>query len=189
MKAACIIHPEDFVDDRPFRQEPRPAMQAGGVAIDGVRLTPLVGNPDDRGELFVLLTVADVDLELGPVQHVYSVTAEPGSIRAWVFHKRQHDRLAYFQGDFRVVLYDIRAESPTFGRLQVLDVGADNPVRLVIPPFVVHGVQNRGSGPSSFVNMPTRPYDPANPDKSRLPWDHPGIPYDFAGPSGAAVAR
>jgi dTDP-4-dehydrorhamnose 3,5-epimerase len=44
---------------------------------------------------------------------------------------------------------------------------------------VVHGVQNRGSENAYFINMPTRAYDPAAPDKSRLPANHPGIPYVF----------
>jgi dTDP-4-dehydrorhamnose 3,5-epimerase len=61
----------------------------------------------------------------------------------------------------------------------VLDVGAENPVLLTIPPLVVHGVQNRGAADVQFVNMPTRAYDPARPDKARLPYGHPGIPYVF----------
>jgi dTDP-4-dehydrorhamnose 3,5-epimerase len=111
--------------------------------------------------------------------HVYAVTAAPGSVRAWVFHKRQSDRLAFTNGALRVVLYDLREHSPTFGRLNVLDVGAENKLQLTIPPFVVHGVQNRGAGAATFINMPTRAYDPSYPDKSRLPYDHPGIPYRF----------
>jgi dTDP-4-dehydrorhamnose 3,5-epimerase len=83
------------------------------------------------------------------------------------------------QGSFRVVLYDLRPDSPTYGVLNVLDVGAANKLQLTIPPFVVHAVQNLGDEDAFFVNMPTRAYDPANPDKSRLPKDHPGIPYRF----------
>jgi dTDP-4-dehydrorhamnose 3,5-epimerase len=48
-----------------------------------------------------------------------------------------------------------------------------------IPPFVVHGVQNLGDQEASFVNMPTQAYNPERPDKSRLPIDHPGIPFKF----------
>ncbi|MDH4986847.1 dTDP-4-dehydrorhamnose 3,5-epimerase family protein [Aminobacter anthyllidis] len=117
-----------------------------------------------------------------PIQappHVYLVTAEPKSIRAWVYHKRQSDRLAYTNGDVRVVLYDLRTDSPTYQKLNILDVGAANKVLLTIPPFVVHGVQNRGMAAATFVNMPTNVYDPENPDKSRVRYDHPGIPYKF----------
>ena len=78
------------------------------------------------------------------------------------------------------MLYDLRPASPTYGKLNVLDVGESNKMTLTIPPFVVHGVQNRGMQMATFINMPTRAYDPSDPDKSRLPFDHPGIPYRFA---------
>jgi dTDP-4-dehydrorhamnose 3,5-epimerase len=60
-----------------------------------------------------------------------------------------------------------------------LDVGAANKVMLTIPPFVVHAVQNRGDEDAIFINMPTRAYDPANPDKARVAWNDPRIPYRF----------
>ena len=146
--------------------------------IEGVRLQRLIAHPDGRGTLTVLMST-----HYGPVDppppHVYWVTAEPGSVRAWVFHRRQSDRLAYTNGQIKVVLYDIRPGSPTAGKLNVIEVGANNPVLLTIPPLVIHGVQNAGNAAASFVNMPTRAYDPANPDKSRLPPNHPGIPYTF----------
>jgi dTDP-4-dehydrorhamnose 3,5-epimerase len=44
---------------------------------------------------------------------------------------------------------------------------------------VVHAVQSIGTTDAVFVNMLTRAYDPSYPDKSRLPQDHPGIPYRF----------
>lgn len=170
---------EDFVDDTPWV----PGTEAFGAVsipdpIDGVRVRRLVGNRDGRGELTVLMTSLDDATAIAP--HVYHVVAEPQSIRAWVYHKVQADRLAFFAGSFRLVLYDIRPDSPTHGRLNVLDVGAANRALVTIPPFVIHGVQNRDTRPASFINMPTRPYDPARPDKSRLPYGHPDIPYAFA---------
>ena len=168
----------DFRDDAPW-EDGAGAFEEISVPdqIDGVQLYRLVTHADDRGDLTVLLSQHYAPFEIVP--HVYQVTTAPGSVRAWVYHKRQHDRLAYTNGDIRVVLYDLRPGSPTHGKLNVLDVGSGNKVLLVIPPFVVHGVQNRGDSDAAFMNMPTRAYDPADPDKSRLPWDHPGIPYRF----------
>jgi dTDP-4-dehydrorhamnose 3,5-epimerase len=168
----------DFKDDAPWQADPgefaevRVPNQIAGVELR--RLAPLA---DGRGDLTVLMS--DRFGEEWRTPHVYLVTAAPGSVRAWVYHKRQSDRLAYTMGQIRVVLYDLRPESPTHGVLNVLDVGAENRVLLTIPPFVVHGVQNQGDTAAQFINMPTRAYDPANPDKSRLSADHPGIPYRF----------
>jgi dTDP-4-dehydrorhamnose 3,5-epimerase-like enzyme len=50
----------------------------------------------------------------------------------------------------------------------VLRVGASRPVRLTIPPYVAHSVLNKGSERAGFINMPTRVYDPSDPDKYRL---------------------
>jgi dTDP-4-dehydrorhamnose 3,5-epimerase len=169
---------DDFVDDRPWRDD-LPLLDDVVIQdqIEGVRLQQLHTRVDGRGDLTVLLS--DLKEKIIPAPHVYWVTAEAGSIRAWVYHKRQSDRLACTNGDIRVVLYDLRPDSPTHGKLNILDVGAANRVTLTIPPFVVHGVHNRGKHAATFVNMPTHEYDPAHPDKSRLPFDHPGIPYRF----------
>jgi dTDP-4-dehydrorhamnose 3,5-epimerase len=169
---------EDFVDDMPWVPA-APEFQEVRIEnqIDGVELRRLEQKADGRGNLVVLMS--DRFGEEYQTPHVYLVTTAARSVRAWVYHKRQSDRLAYTVGQLRVVLFDLRPESPTHGVLNVIDVGAENKVTLTIPPFVVHAVQNLGDEDAYFVNMPTRAYDPANPDKSRLPKDHPGIPYRF----------
>jgi dTDP-4-dehydrorhamnose 3,5-epimerase len=169
---------DDFVDDKPWADE-IPLLQDITIEdqIEGVRLQRLHTRTDGRGDLTVLFS--DLKEKAVPSPHIYWVTAAAGSIRAWVYHKRQFDRLAYTNGDIRVVLYDLRPDSPTRGKLNILDVGAANKVSLTIPPYVIHGVQNRGKHAAIFINMPTRAYDPDHPDKSRLPFDRPGIPYSF----------
>lgn len=169
---------EDFIDDKPWNDD-IPFLEDVHVEdqIAGVRLQRLTTRADKRGDLTVLLSALREPTT--PAPHVYLVTAEASSIRAWVYHKRQSDRLAYTNGDIRVVLYDLRTDSPTYQKLNVLDVGAANKMLLTIPPFVVHGVQNRGTAAATFVNMPTNVYDPANPDKSRIRHDDPRIPYTF----------
>ncbi len=171
---------EDFRVDSPWQQPDAPLSPfAVSDQIEGVELHRLVTYGDGRGDLTVLLSQHYLpDAQTPP--HVYLVTAKPGSLRAWVYHKHQSDRLAFTDGALRLVLYDLRPSSPTYKCLNVIDAGADNPLLLTIPPLVIHGVQCRGTTDARFVNMPTRAYDPANPDKYRLPWDNPGIPYSFA---------
>ena len=90
--------------------------------IDGVEVTPLETHGDDRGSLVELLTTRDNVIE--PVVYVYQVYAAPGSVRAWNYHEHQEDRLTYTQGDFLIVLYDIRQESPTRNMINELRLGA-----------------------------------------------------------------
>lgn len=170
---------DDFVDDKPWvPQGPENVEVRIENQISGVEMRRLVRMADGRGDLCVLMS--DRFGESYRTPHVYLVTAAARSIRAWVYHKRQSDRLAFTVGRLRIVLCDLRPGSPTHGVVNVIDAGAANRLLLTIPPFVVHAVQNPGDEDAFFVNMPTRAYDPANPDKSRLPFDYPGIPYDFA---------
>ena len=171
-----MIRIEDFEGDAPWVPAPAPPARLPDDLIAGVVATPLVLNTDARGSLVVLKdSTAEGD---EPIVFVYRVTAEPGSIRAWVFHNRQSDRLAFTEGHFRIVLHDIRPTSPSYGAVNVIEAGQDNPLCLRIPPCVVHGVKNDGAR-ASFVNMPTRAYDPAQPDKQRVRYPDPRIPYDF----------
>ncbi len=169
---------EDFVEDLSTTgtvQRARVAPEQSVIA--GVVLTSLSRGADDRGELNELLTTRDGPIE--PIVHVYQVQSAPQSVRAWFYHKRQSDRLALTQGAFRIVLYDLRPDSVSYGKLEVHHLGQARRMLLTIPPLVIHGVKNVGENSASFVNMPTSAYDPERPDKWRLPVDHPGIPYRF----------
>ena len=171
----------DFKQDMPYpsAETAREDSQPEGL-IEGLRITSIVRASDSRGTLSELFTTRDNHSRAtDAIVHIYQVTAIPDSRRAWVYHRWQNDRLAYTNGHFRVVLYDLRPDSSTFGLLQVLHVGIDQPVLLEIPPLVVHGVQNIGSETATFINMPTRPWCPADPDKMRLPEKDSRIPFNF----------
>jgi hypothetical protein len=101
-----LLSIHDFVHDRPtVGSIQRPDVQKSPAEdlIDGVTITPLSLGADDRRSLHELLTLRDESQE--PIVHVYQVSAQPKSIRAWVYHKHQSDRLAFTNGEFRVVLY------------------------------------------------------------------------------------
>lgn len=80
--------------------------------ISGVTLTGLSDGTDQRGQLNELLSARNDAVE--PIVHVYQVHAAPKSVRAWVLHKFQDDRLAFTMGHFRVVLFDLRTDSATY---------------------------------------------------------------------------
>ena len=171
--SAEVLH--QFVPDAP-----RPRTQAATRdlvegRIEGCTAFEILPASDERGDLFELLTLRDRDI--APIVHVYQVLSAPGSIRAWVYHSRQTDRLCFTQGSFRIALCDLREGSPTAGNVVTLLAGASAPRLLTIPPFVAHGVQNMGADPAAFLNMPTNVYYHHDPDKRRLPFDSPLIPF------------
>lgn len=167
----------EFEPDAPWSPEPDDAVSAPSGVIEGVWYRPLIHRRDPRGYLTELFTRPGKDEE--PIVHVYQVHAEPGSVRGWVYHRWQEDRLTYTEGQFRLALYDLRADSASFGELEVLDLGLDNPMAVRIPRLVAHALKNVGPEVASFVNMPTRAYDPARPDKARLAYPDPRIPFEF----------
>lgn len=81
------------------------------------------------------------------------------------------------QGHLKVVLFDGREESSTFGKVSEIFVGDARPTFLVIPVGVWHGLQNLGSSDALVLNYPTNAYRYEDPDHWRLPYDTDQIPY------------
>jgi len=168
------------------RQDPQLVTPAGERVerrIDGVLVRPAITQFDERGELTEIFDPA-WGFATEPLVFLYQVIATPGSIRGWVVHRKQEDRLFFSLGRFKLVLYDDRAGSPTHGLVNEHFYGERNRALVRIPAGVFHAVQNVGTTDALFVNLPTRAYRHADPDKHRLPLDNDLIPYRFeqAGP-------
>ena len=144
--------------------------------IDGVRVRRARTHIDHRGDL---CEVYDERWAFtpDPVPFVYFVTLRPGSVRGWVIHLEQDDRLFFASGAIKVALYDGREESPTVGRVNVFYFGDRDRALLRIPPGVYHAVKNVGHADAVFVNLPSRPYEHDAPDKYRVALDSDAIPY------------
>lgn len=146
--------------------------------LDGVRIRAATTHLDERGSVCEVYS-PDWDSTGDPVVWLYQTTIRPGQIKGWVLHLEQDDRLFFSSGDVKVVLYDARPDSPTFGRINVHTFGEAHRALLRIPAGVYHALQNVGERDALFLNLPTQPYDHEDPDKYRLPLDTPEIPYRF----------
>jgi dTDP-4-dehydrorhamnose 3,5-epimerase len=146
--------------------------------IAGVKLRRLTSIDDKRGEV-VEMYRPSWGLHPDPMVYAYQVSLRPGATRGWTLHKLTDDRLFLSLGVLRWALYDDRAESPTRGMLNVFTLSERNRKLLVIPRGVFHAVRNLGTTDAFFVNMPTRAYDHADPDKYRMPLKNALIPFDF----------
>lgn len=154
------------------------AGRSAAPGIEGVIVRPAVTHLDERGELTEVYSEPWGVID-EPVTHVYQVIATPGSIRAWIVHRKQSDRLFFSLGRLKLVLFDDRDDSATRGRLEELFFGERRRALVVIPPGVFHAVQNVGTTDALYINLPTRIFDHADPDKFRLPLDTDRIPYRF----------
>ena len=83
----------------------------------------------------------------------------PGVTRGPHEHREQTDVFIFLgPGAFRVFLWDAREKSATFGEKVVLEAGAGNPTRIIIPPGVVHAYRCVSDVPGWCINLPDRLY-------------------------------
>ena len=138
---------------------------------------------DDRGTLTEIL-----DPRWGwhpdPIPYIYYITERPGHAKGWALHKTHEDRYFIIRGEMEMVTYDVRPGSPTAGRICQLVLSDRDPFIVNIPINVWHATRNLGQEDAIIVNLPTKLYDHANPDKYRLPLDTPLIPYSFGDTPG-----
>ncbi|HRJ59967.1 MAG TPA: dTDP-4-dehydrorhamnose 3,5-epimerase family protein [Azospirillaceae bacterium] len=151
--------------------------------IDGVLQRAAKPHIDERGSLCEILS-ADWEGFRQPLVHAYEVVIRPGRVKGWVYHKIQSDRVYVCRGTIKCVLYDIREESPTYRAVNELYLSQEARSLVLIPPGVVHALQNVGKDDALFINLPTHAYNYASPDKFRLPLDSGEIPYRFNASTG-----
>jgi dTDP-4-dehydrorhamnose 3,5-epimerase len=145
--------------------------------IEGLEVKQLKVIKDERGFLMEILRSDDKFFE--KFGQVYLSSCNPGYAKAWHYHKKQTDFFVIIKGNAKIVLYDLRENSPTKGELQEFIVGEENAMLIKIPPFVVHGYTALNNQPAFLLNCPTETYDYRQPDEYRLPFNTKEIPYDW----------
>jgi dTDP-4-dehydrorhamnose 3,5-epimerase len=142
--------------------------------IEGVTFTELRQIVDERGAVLHMLRsdLADFD-RFG---ECYFSEVLPGAVKAWKRHTRQTQNLAVPVGRIRMAIYDVRDASPSFGKLQVIELGRpDAYIRLRIPPGLWYGFSCISSMPALLANCADFPHDPGESEVRHL--DDPAIPY------------
>ena len=149
----------------------------------GVSFRPVTTHADARGNLFEMFDPR-WNWHPEPFAFAYCFTLRPNVVKGWNIHREHEDRYFVLQGEMKLVLYDTRPGSPTFGEICEIVLSEFNRGIVNVPKDVWHADQNIGGKDVFAVNFPTKAYDHANPDKYRLPIDTPLIPYSFPGAIG-----
>ncbi len=124
--------------------------------IDGVLVHSLQKHVDQRGWLIELFRQDELPADYFPAMSYISIT-NPGVARGPHEHADQADLFGFIgPSTFRLYLWDNRKDSKTYMTKQVIEAGATNPLRVVIPHGVVHAYKNIGSEPGMVVNYPNR---------------------------------
>ena len=127
--------------------------------IDGVAIEKLIKFSDERGFLVETFRKDNLPDDLQPVMSYVSYT-KPGMARGPHEHLKQTDIFCFMgPGNFKIQLWDNRKESRSFGYVMEIWGGETNPMRVIVPPGVVHGYQNISPSIEGMVlNYPDKLY-------------------------------
>lgn len=124
--------------------------------IDGVKVIPLRQIVDERGKIMHLLKNTDPHfIKFG---EIYFSCAWPGTVKAWHIHKSMTLNNAVIVGRAKLVLFDKREGSKTYGELMELFIGEDNYSLVQIPPGIINGYKAYGDKMVILANCATEPH-------------------------------
>ena len=127
--------------------------------IEGIILENLTKFSDERGFLVETFRIDNLPDNLQSVMSYVSYT-NPGIARGPHEHLKQTDIFCFIgPGNFRIKLWDNRKESKTYGCCVEITGGEDNPIRVIVPPGIVHGYKNISEEVDGMVlNYPDKLY-------------------------------
>jgi len=126
--------------------------------IRGVLIKPLSIIKDSRGWLTELFRIDEWPAEFHPSMAYISSTF-PGVTRGPHEHVDQADLFCFLgPSNFKLRMWDNRADSETFGNVNTVIVGEMNPVAVLVPKGIVHAYKNIGDVDGVVINCPNRLY-------------------------------
>lgn len=143
--------------------------------INGVLVKPLSQITDERGKVMHMLRTDEPHFE--QFGEIYFSVVYPGVVKGWHLHKEMTLNYAVISGMIKLVLYDLREDSPTKGEIQELFIGEDNYVLVKIPPKIWNGFKGIGAKLAILANCATIPHRPD--EIERLDPVNNDIPYDW----------
>lgn len=144
--------------------------------IQGVIIRPLKKFPDERG---TIMHGVRNDNQLSPFGEVYFKKLYAGVVNGWHVHETLELNYICLSGMIKLVLFDLREDSPTQGVLEEIFFGEDNYCLVHIPPGIANGSKGMASPHSLMTNIASHAHDP-NLKYKRIDPHSNEIPYDWA---------
>jgi dTDP-4-dehydrorhamnose 3,5-epimerase len=146
--------------------------------IEGILLTPLkIIEGRDGNVLHALKRQEESFVDFG---EAYFSTVNHGAVKGWKKHRRMTLNLVVPLGAIWFVLYDDRAQSPTYKIVQELMLSPEareSYQRLTVPPGVWMSFKGMGERLNLLLNIASIPHDPTEAENLHIGNDL--IPYDW----------
>ncbi|MHC4571166.1 MAG: dTDP-4-dehydrorhamnose 3,5-epimerase family protein [Planctomycetota bacterium] len=126
--------------------------------IEGVIIRPLRKIPDERGTIMHGVRSDDILNDFG---EVYFKKLYRNIINGWHVHEKLILNYICIYKMIKVVLYDMREDSPTKGTIQEVFMGDDNYVLLHIPPGIANASTVVSGDFAILCNVASQPHDPS----------------------------
>ncbi len=142
--------------------------------IDGVTVESRRKIPDERG---TILHGVRVDQLKNPFGEIYFKKLYQGVVNGWHAHETLVLNYLCIYGMVKLVLYDMRKNSPTYGTIQELFMGEDNHCMVHIPPGIANGSKGMTAPYAIMCNVASEPHDPSikylriDPHSGEIPYD------------------
>ena len=143
--------------------------------IDGVLVTELKIFSDSRGKVMRMIDVNSPSF-LG-FGELYFSCVFPKKVKAWHLHKVMTLNYAVPVGRIKLVLYDPRLDSPTYGETQELTLGQENYCLVTVPPYIWNGFRGEGDEMSLVANCASIVH--SDDEIVRISSDHSAIPFTW----------
>lgn len=132
-------------------------MEQAESKIKGVKIMLLKKIPDERGAIMHGVRSDNILNDFG---EVYFSKIYQGAIKGWHVHQTLILNYICIYGMVKLVLYDMRKDSPTYKQLQEIFVGEDNYCLVHIPPGIANGTKGLWSPYSIVCNVASEPHNP-----------------------------
>lgn len=147
--------------------------------IAGVSIKKIIKHSDERGFFAEIVKFGDESFHK-ILQTSYSET-RPGVIKAFHIHD-YWEIWSIVKGQAKVVLFDMRPNSPTKEETQIIYTGEDNMMVIAIPGNVAHGYKAIGRKSLGIVYHASQTYNPKITTIREIPFDDPTINFDWTKP-------
>ena len=125
--------------------------------IEGVILTKLNQIKDERGKIMHMMrNDYPIFKKFG---EIYFSTVKPTFIKAWHLHKEATLNYVCIKGKVKLVLYDDRDKSNTYGEYQEFILSPSDYFMVTIPPLIWNGFKGIDKDESIIANCMTIPHN------------------------------